>query len=425
MRKSIFGKEYRLHDLLVMKIKNIFRKSVSVIVTSSYRCHTKKIECSNHDTFIDSKFACIIIYANGIVENDGVSNDVLFEAATLRSRGVSVYVGAAHCSEHERLNILTTSETINVLEHNKCWLIYHHSIYCEDADIVIKASRGRCIVRYHNVTPPEFYKYCAAIAHTCKMGLLQIERIIRCKRIAGYLATSNFNKKDLVCRGASAQVVRICPPYIPISEPVLQKTEVNQKIFDIFSKWEVNIIFVGRLVSNKGYIHLVKVLEEFKKHYKESICLHLVGNSYNYMISYYSYLDNMILKAGVAKNIFWWGPMSNKCLDQIYKLSTAFLCASEHEGFCIPIIEAQQRELPVLAFATSVISETVGVPFCLVKPFDYSKMAELLYVLATNTDQRSMVVEAGIKNSRKYAPEKVADTLFRELSFIGVKLNEV
>ena len=46
-------------------------------------------------------------------------------------------------------------------------------------------------------------------------------------------------------------------------------------------------------------------------------------------------------------------------LVAFYEIADLFLCASEHEGFCVPLVEAFYKQVPVLAYAAAAVPATM------------------------------------------------------------------
>jgi glycosyltransferase involved in cell wall biosynthesis len=46
-------------------------------------------------------------------------------------------------------------------------------------------------------------------------------------------------------------------------------------------------------------------------------------------------------------------------LEAYYRTADVFVCASDHEGFCVPIVEAMAHDLPVVAYGVAAVPETV------------------------------------------------------------------
>ena len=61
--------------------------------------------------------------------------------------------------------------------------------------------------------------------------------------------------------------------------------------------------------------------------------------------------------------------MDNKAIANIfYETADLFLCASEHEGFCVPIVEAFYKQVPVLAYAATAVPSTMDGAGVLYEP---------------------------------------------------------
>ena len=53
------------------------------------------------------------------------------------------------------------------------------------------------------------------------------------------------------------------------------------------------------------------------------------------------------------------GHVSDEELVAFYEVADLFLCASEHEGFCVPLVEAFYKQVPVLAYAATAVPSTM------------------------------------------------------------------
>ena len=75
------------------------------------------------------------------------------------------------------------------------------------------------------------------------------------------------------------------------------------------------------------------------------------------------------------------GSVSDAALDSEYASADAFVCMSRHEGFCVPIIEAMEAGLPVVARRAGAVSETLGQGGVLLDDPTPSDMAEAIIAL--------------------------------------------
>ena len=65
-------------------------------------------------------------------------------------------------------------------------------------------------------------------------------------------------------------------------------------------------------------------------------------------------------KLGLANAVVFTGGVSDEELKAYYLVADAFVTVSEHEGFCVPLVEAMSMKLPITAYASTAIPETVG-----------------------------------------------------------------
>ena len=65
-------------------------------------------------------------------------------------------------------------------------------------------------------------------------------------------------------------------------------------------------------------------------------------------------LHHFIARIG-ARDVHLVGHVSNEELTAYYELADVFVCASEHEGFCVPLVESFHMGVPVLAYAATAV----------------------------------------------------------------------
>ena len=69
-------------------------------------------------------------------------------------------------------------------------------------------------------------------------------------------------------------------------------------------------------------------------------------------------LHALVARLGTP-DVHFLGHVSNEELTALYDVADLFLCASEHEGFCVPLIEAFYKRVPVLAYAATAVPATM------------------------------------------------------------------
>ena len=98
------------------------------------------------------------------------------------------------------------------------------------------------------------------------------------------------------------------------------------------------------------------------------------------------------------------GHVTTEELVAYYKLSNVFVCMSEHEGFCIPLLEAMYFNVPILAFDATGVPGTLKGAGVLCKKKDYPSVAEMIYMLGQDQKLRSAIVEGQRKRLKDFDP---------------------
>jgi glycosyltransferase involved in cell wall biosynthesis len=119
-----------------------------------------------------------------------------------------------------------------------------------------------------------------------------------------------------------------------------------------------DLLFVGKVSPHKAPHDLVKMLSVLREHWDPQVRLHLVGSALG--TTYEPALRAFIGELGLDGAVFLTGSVTGAELEAYYQVADAFVCASEHEGFCAPLAEAMGHGLPIVAYAVAAVPETVG-----------------------------------------------------------------
>ena len=136
-----------------------------------------------------------------------------------------------------------------------------------------------------------------------------------------------------------------------------------------------NVMFVGRVIPNKRFETIIRAFHVYRTRYNPRSRLLLVG-SYSGFEKYFAALQGLIASLGTP-DVHFLGHVSNEELTAFYDLADLFLCASEHEGFCVPIVEAFYKRVPVLALAATAVPATMdgaGVLYNTTDPFEIARL---------------------------------------------------
>jgi glycosyltransferase involved in cell wall biosynthesis len=231
-------------------------------------------------------------------------------------------------------------------------LIYHLSIGSSLHNILPKL-KCKKIAIYHNVTPAEFFtEYNPILFDACTRGIEEVKQL---NDVFDYcLAVSDFNRRDLLSYGYKCKI-DVRPVLIPFDD--YEKTP-NRDVIDKYSDGRTNIIFVGRVVSNKKQEDVIAAFSCYKKNYDPDARLFLVGSNEGNDV-YQRRLNEFIEKLDL-EDVYFTGKIAFDEILAYYKIANIFLCMSEHEGFCVPIIEAMYFDVPIIAYAGAAIPDTLG-----------------------------------------------------------------
>ncbi|MEO5624553.1 MAG: glycosyltransferase [Dokdonella sp.] len=288
---------------------------------------------------------------------DAVGNDALAMAHLLRERGVDtrvfcdVAVGVDETT-HEPAKLLDFAGGPHDL------VIYHFSVGCPAARDILQRARGFRVVRYHNITPPEFFAdYAPDYADACARGRAEIPAIARlgCEL---YLGASRYNLDELIANGAPASRGAVFAPFHRIEQLVAAEADLG--LLSELDDGAHNVLMVGRVAPNKGHAELVDAFAAYVDGYGDPARLLIVGKSDPRLQGYIDTVQARVEAHRLGARVRWLESVSEAQLKSVYLTSHAFMTLSQHEGFCVPLIEAMALGTPVIACGSSAIPETVG-----------------------------------------------------------------
>ena len=137
------------------------------------------------------------------------------------------------------------------------------------------------------------------------------------------------------------------------------------------------MLFVGRVIPNKKFEDVIRAFHAYRTRHNPRSRLLLVG-SYSGFERYLAMLQSLIARLGTP-DVHFLGHVSNEELTALYDVADLFLCASEHEGFCVPIVEAFYKRVPVLAYAATAVPATMdggGVLYDTKDPFEVARLMD-------------------------------------------------
>jgi glycosyltransferase involved in cell wall biosynthesis len=220
--------------------------------------------------------------------------------------------------------------------------MYQHSSGSIVADRFIDWPAQKKILIYQNITPIELLSSEQSKKHAA-WGLEQLPKLIQAATVC--VGTSRFNCEELKKYGAK-EVIQI--PYL-LEKP---KTFFQRKPNNL-------VLMVSRIEPYKGILEGVEAFALIKKE-NPTYKMVIIGNT-RANPDYVNKISKRIEELHLTKDIKIVGRISDFWLDYYYSRANLLLILSLHEGFCVPIIEAIQREVPVIAYDAGAVAETLGI----------------------------------------------------------------
>ena len=306
---------------------------------------------------------------------DAIGHEALGIQRVLRQAGYvsEIYVQTAD----PRLESLTEvyRDLIENSHHDN--ILIHHFSLGSKASRIAFALPDRMILVYHNITPPSYFiGVNAQLVQQCYSGRRELRAYApRCDLALG---DSEFNRQELAQIGFQRTGVL---PVVPSFEHL--NVEPNDMMATEFDDDRTTILFVGRMIPNKRIEDLIRFFHAYRLRYNRHSRLLLVG-AHSGFEEYVAALYDLIRTLRVS-DVHLIGHVSNEELTALYDVADLFLSASEHEGFCVPLVEAFYKRIPVVAYAATAVPDTMDGGGVLYDCKDPRHVASLIHTVVSES----------------------------------------
>jgi L-malate glycosyltransferase len=313
---------------------------------------------------------------------DAIGNEVLGIQRVLRAAGYpsEIFVETAD----SRLEHLTEDyRDLPGASHPDNILLHHFSLGSR-ASRMAYALPERMALVYHNITPPEYFiDVHPRLVQLCYLGRRELG--LYANRCEMGLGDSEYNRKELEALGfPHTDVLPVVPDFSHLAGP---PNFMQAGTFD--DDW-VNVLFVGRMIPNKRIDDVIRFFHAYHRWFNPRSRLLLVGSHAGFE-RYVSMLQDMIDRIAVP-HVHFLGHVSNDELAAYYELADVFLCASEHEGFCVPLVESFHMGVPVLAYAAAAVPGTMDGAGILYHEKDPLRVAALLDMVTSDSSLADRII---------------------------------
>ena len=342
-----------------------------------------------------STFAAVRQFHSGTAVGDAVTGDMLEIQRALRSAGFHSEIFAEHVAAGLENRIQPLSRYAG---DSSALLIVHHSMGFDCLEQVL-ALPDRKILKYHNITPAEYLPNQFLRTYAQK-GRDQLRTYREHVELA--VGDSEFNRRELIEIGY--RYTDVLPIFFR-PDSLLDETP-NKSILRTLNN-TFNLLFVGRICTNKKQADLVRIFDTYRHKFDSDARLLLVGT----WVGYEEYAEEVradISRRKLDDAVSLTGRVSAAELAAYYRSGSVLVCASEHEGFCVPLLEAMSFGLPVIAYAEAAVPETLGDAGILLDSKEPEVWCEVIQELRRNQQfraevlnkQRQRLAEIGVEKTQ-------------------------
>jgi glycosyltransferase involved in cell wall biosynthesis len=246
-------------------------------------------------------------------------------------------------------------------------------------------------VDYHNITPAEYFdRWQPAAAQVAREARAEMRRLA--SSTAYGLADSTYNALELADEGYPDTAV--VPILLDFAEydaapDSATLTRLRRRAEGGGAQW----LFVGRVAANKCQHDVVAAFAAYRQLFDPKARLSIVGG--RTLLLYARALERMAHELGVADAVDFTDNLKFPQLLAQYRAADVFVSLSEHEGFCVPLVEAMHFGVPTVAFASAAVPETVGDATLLLADKDPLTVAVAVQRVLSDDMVRKALIEAG------------------------------
>jgi L-malate glycosyltransferase len=288
--------------------------------------------------------------------------------------------------------------------------IFHFALPSPMSQAFASLPNGR-VLQYHNVTPARFFApYDPALFRLASVAREELASLSAATDLA--LGDSEYNRRELDELGFDKTGV------MPIAVDTERLTHAPSLpvLDEILDDGLVNFLFVGRIAPNKKIEDHIKLAEQYKRYIDAYYRFIFVGR-YDVVPRYYSAIRALMDEYRLLPERFiFTGPVPDAELAAYYRASSVYISLSEHEGFCVPLVEAMAMDVPVLAYSAAAVPDTLGGAGIQFAPKDLEYAAELLGMLAFEDEPREGVLAGQRRRLADFSESVIRQRLFSLIS---------
>ncbi len=228
--------------------------------------------------------------------------------------------------------------------------------------------------------------------------------IVRC--VDAIITISEHSKRDLLSLfKAEERRVHVIYEAAGVSACKIERTDAMLRFLEQHHIASPYALYVGNALPHKNLSVLVRAFGLLKNRAGcDEIRLVFAGG----FGAYKQALQALATDLGVQDNIIFTGYVEEEILKQLYMMATCFVFPSKYEGFGLPLLEAMQFDLPVIAARSSCLPEIAGDAAAYADPDDAGEWAEQIERVMLDEELRRQMIVSGQKRCSGFSWELCA-----------------
>jgi glycosyltransferase involved in cell wall biosynthesis len=335
-----------------------------------------------------------------IVERDAVSHHTLEAQRVLRSLGFVSEIYSVNMGPEMAGRVHPLGELPHEADGRQ-WVCYQASIGSPAADL-FAAHPGPKLLDYHNITPVELVeRWMPSLGDEVRLGREQLAALA--PEVFLGLGDSAYNTAELDAWGyeqTAVSMLMVDHTNFDVAPDPRSRDELAALKAGGGADW----LFVGQMIPHKAHHDVIMGFAAYRKAYDPKARLHLVGRDScpAYALGIRKLVDALGLSAAVDVA----GSVSAPRLAALYEAADVYVCCSDHEGFCAPLLESMHHGLPIVAYAAAAVPETVGAAGVVLPSKEPALVAAAASRVLSDPGLRAALVDAGRERAGSFSAER-------------------
>jgi L-malate glycosyltransferase len=279
-------------------------------------------------------------------------------------------------------------------------LILHYALPSGMSAFLKTAPCKKALI-YHNITPAYYWlPYDASLVHLAWAGRKELAGLAPyLDRSAGDSEYNRLELEKLAFRNTCVLPIYVDHNRYSVSPSPTVMKAMNDGAFQF--------LFVGRVAPNKKLEDVLKVLFFFKKLHSLVARVVFVGKTTvegSYLASLHDFAGRLAI---LPDEMIFTGHVDWSDLVAYYKTSTVFVSMSEHEGFCVPLVESMICDVPIVAYAATAVPYTLGGAGVQFAEKNFLEIAGVCHRIGTDSSFRQSILDKQREQLKRFSRESV------------------